>query len=146
MNATSEEIKAEAVHRIEELTKKYQLNPNILRYFKEGRVYYSYLTAGGFMASIDTIEYDPRYAAAVREFEKTFAGYKVYHAIESMTGFGTMLCLLYVGPDADEWEMQRLNGDYLYSYIVNLSVPDFSEFGEIKVGPFGESGALIRVG
>ena len=59
--ANREAIKNEAIQRIKTLTEKYQLNPHILDYFLEGKVYYSYLTAGGLMASIDTISYDPAY-------------------------------------------------------------------------------------
>ena len=136
----------EAISRIETLTEKYSLNPNILKYFKQGKVYYSYLTAGGFMASIDTISYDPAYEKAVRDFEAYYSGYKVYHAIEAHTAFGKMLSLLYVSSDENEWEMERLYGNSVMSYTVNMDEPDESEFGYITVGQFGESGALVRIG
>lgn len=61
MAATRKEIKDEAINRIKALIKKCNLNPNVLRYFQEGKVYYSYLTAGGFMGSIDTISYEKDY-------------------------------------------------------------------------------------
>lgn len=144
--ANREAIKNEAIQRIKTLTEKYQLNPHILDYFLEGKVYYSYLTAGGLMASIDTISYDPAYEAAVKDFENTYDGYTVYHAIEANTVFGKTLSLLYVSPNEEDWEMQRLYGNNIASYTVNLSDPDLSEFGDIAVGQFGMSGALIRIG
>ena len=55
----------EAERRIDELTEAFHLNPNIKKYFREGKVYYSYIT-GGIIGSIDTIEYDARYAQVIR--------------------------------------------------------------------------------
>ena len=90
----------EAIARINTLVRQCGLNPKIAKYSNEGKIYYSYLTAGGLMGSIDTITYDPKYAEAVRQFESLFRGSKVYHAIETKTGFGTMLSLLYVSANA----------------------------------------------
>lgn len=61
MTATKVEIKEEAINRIKTLIKKCKLNPNVLKYFKEDKVYYSYLTAGGFIGSIDTVSFDKNY-------------------------------------------------------------------------------------
>lgn len=38
---TKQEMTQEAIGRIRELTAKYHLTPNILKYFEQGRVYYS---------------------------------------------------------------------------------------------------------
>lgn len=141
-----EKIKKEAEKRIKELTEKYHLNPNILKYFKEGRVYYSYLTAYGMIGSIDTISYDKRYEDAVKEFEEKYEGYMVYHAIEDITEFGEMLSLLYVSTHEEEWEFERCVDDYIASYTINFTNPDCSEFGDIIVSRFEDSGALIRIG
>lgn len=132
--------KEEAIGRIEVLTKKYNLNPNIKKYFEEGKVYYSYLTAGGMMGSIDTINYDNRYATFVKEFEKN--GSLVYHCIE----YGDSLALLYVGIDTEDWPNQRLYKDYIPAYAHNFATPELSEIGDVIVSSFGESGALIRIG
>lgn len=51
MAVTSVEIKNEAINRIKTLIEKCNLNPNVLKYFEEGKEYYSYLT-GGFLGSI----------------------------------------------------------------------------------------------
>lgn len=138
----SKEQQAEAISRIQALTKAFDLNPNILRYFREGKLYYSYLTAGGLMSSIDKITYDPRYESAVKEFEAMFGGL-VYHAIESNTGWGKMLSLLYVGGEADEWPVERPDRGRIMTYTVNLDDPDLSDFGDVEVT--GVGGALIRV-
>ena len=57
----------------------------------------------------------------------------MYHAIEANTVFGKTLSLLYVSPNEEDWEMQRLYGNNIASYTVNLSDPDLSEFGDIAV-------------
>ena len=138
---TKQQMALEAIGRIKELTRKYDLNPNILKYFKDGRVYYSYLTAGGLIGSIDSITYDPRYEQAVHDLEEKY-GYLVYHAIE----LGDYLSLLFVSPNKDEWEVERLCGDSILSYTVNFSHPALSEFGSVLVSGFEDSGALIRIG
>lgn len=130
----------EAVRRIDELTRVFHLNPNIKKYFNEGKVYYSYIT-GGVIGSIDTIEYDERYAKAVKDFEKRTGGL-VYHAIE----WGPTLALLYVGKDPEGWPYERLEKNYIPAFVYNLDSPDCSEHGDIFVSQYGESGALIRVG
>lgn len=56
----------EALERLTMLEDLFELNPNIKNYFKEGKLYYSYLTGGGYIGSVDTISYDKRYAAIVR--------------------------------------------------------------------------------
>lgn len=145
MAITKVEIKEEAINRINTLIEKCKLNPNVLKYFKEDKVYYSYLTAGGFMGSIDTISYDKNYEKAVKDFETKHPDYIVYHAIESITAHGKLLSLLYVGDDNEEWETERLDSNNnIMSYVFNLDNPDLSEFGYIAIDGFMKSGALVR--
>lgn len=145
MTTTKMEIKEEAINRIKALIEKCNLNPNVLKYFNEGKVYYSYLTAGGFMGSIDTISYDKNYEKAVKDFETKHPDYIVYHAIESITAHGKLLSLLYVGDDNEEWETERLDSNNnIMSYVFNLDNPDLSEFGYIAIDGFMKSGALVR--
>ena len=136
----------EAIVRINTLIRQCGLNPKVAKYFSEGKIYYSYLTAGGLMGSIDTITYDPKYAEAVRQFESLFRGSKVYHTIETKTGFGAMLSLLYVSADEDDWPGERLEGNEILAYVCNIDDPNESEIGYIRVEGFGGSGALVRVG
>ena len=51
------------------------------------------------MGSIDTISYDKKYEKVVKDFETKHPDYLVYHAIESITSYGKLLSLLYVGDD-----------------------------------------------
>lgn len=139
MNISRERKKGEALHRIKELITAFNVNPNIYKYFKEGKLYYSYLI-GGLVGNIDTINYDERYAMVVKEFEETY-GYVVYHVIES---YGS-IALLYVSDDEEDWEYQRLfDNTYISAYVHNFEIPEFSEFGDIVVSSVG--GALIRLG
>lgn len=145
MTVTKVEIKEEVINRIKALIEKCNLNPNVLKYFNEVKVYYSYLTAGGFMGSIDTISYDKNYEKAVRDFEKKHPDCLVYHAIESITAHGKLLSLLYVSNDKEDWESERLESDNnIMSYVVNIDNPDLSEFGYIAIDGFMKSGALVR--
>lgn len=145
MTTPKTEIKDEAINRIKTLIERCNLNPNVLKYFNEGKVYYSYLTANGSMGSIDTISYDKDYEKVVKDFEEKHPDYIVYHAIESITTHGKLLSLLYVSDDKEEWESERLENDNsIMSYVFNLDNPDLSEFGYIAIDGFMESGALVR--
>ena len=144
MTTTKTEIKEEAINRIKTLIEKCNLNPNVLKYFNEGKVYYSYLTAGGFMGSIDTISYDKNYEKAVKDFEAKHPDYIVYHAIESITTQGKLLSLLYVSENKEDWESESLENNSIMSYVLNVDNPKLSEFGFISVNGFMESGALVR--
>ena len=145
MAVTKVEIKDEAINRIKTLIEKCNLNPNVLKYFNEGKVYYSYLTAGGFMGSIDTISYDKDYEKAVKDFETKHQDYLVYHAIESITSHGKLLSLLYVSRNKENWESEKLEiNNSIMSYVFNLDNPKLSEFGYIAIDGFMKSGALVR--
>lgn len=145
MVVTKVEIKEEAINRIKTLTEKCNLNPNVLKYFKEGKKYYSYLTAGGYLGSIDTISYDRAYEDAVKKFEMEYSNFLVYHVIETITAHGKLLSLLYVSNEKEDWESERLQSDnFIMSYVLNLDNPKLSEFGYIAIDAFGESGALVR--
>lgn len=140
--ATDEEMKSEALDRIDFWIKNLGLNPNIYGYFKEGRLYYSYLTAGGFIGSIDTISYDEKYEMLVKEFENDYDTV-VYHCIESKTVFGNSLTMLYIGRDKDEWSAERPFSDGLVMANVYNLDESFNEIGLAKFETY--QGALVRV-
>lgn len=133
--------------RLEELVKVYGLNPNLSKYWKDGKLYYSYLTGGGLLASIDTITYNPEYQQLVHAFEKR-TGDKVFHVIES----GQFLNLLYVSAPDEELseEEQQETWDFEFieelncinAYVINLEEPSLSEYGDIFLGSY--QGVLIR--
>lgn len=141
---TETEVRNEAVNRIKALIDRHNLNPKVLKYFQDGKVYYSYLTAMGFIGSIDNITYDDSYVQAVKAFEGEHPGYFVYHIIETKSACGILLSILYVSNDEEDWESESLDDNSIMSYVMNLSVPKFSEFGYITIDGFGNSGALIR--
>lgn len=137
-----EEMKSEALERIKFWIEKFGLNPNIYDYFKAGRLYYSYLTAGGLLGSIDTISYDKKYERLVKEFENEYDTV-VYHCIESKTVFGNSLTMLYVGRDKDEWSAERTSSDgFVMANVYNLD-ESFNEIGLVKFETY--QGALVRV-
>ena len=133
MKRTDEQMRQDALHNLETLIKKRGLNPNVKKYFEEGMIYYSYLTAGGFIGSIDTIDYDARYPEIVKDFERKNDAL-VYHVIES----GNLLSLLYV----DRHYRHRLQGRRIFACVYNLDYPGFHESGSITLDSL--NGALIR--
>ncbi|KOR25014.1 hypothetical protein [Clostridium sp. L74] len=147
----NDEMKKESIFRIKELIKNFNLNPNVLKYFEEGKIYYSYLTAGGVIGSIDTIDYDSRYSKFINEFEEK-TGHMVYHAIET----GNVLSILFVSvPNEElndeeqksEWEYERATKDgIVYCFVKNFASPELSEAGDIFISSYGDSGALVRIG
>lgn len=69
---------------------------------------------------------------------------EVYLVSTSRTEFGELVNLIYVSDYPEEWEDDRRDiEEYMpYAYVVNLTVPHFSEFGRIIVDPV----TLDRVG
>ena len=125
-NLQKEQYK-EAIKRIDILTQAFDLNPHIKDYFVKGKVCYSYIT-GGFIGSIDTIEYDARYIQVVKEFEERTHGL-VYHAIET----GNSLALLYVSKNSANWSMEGLQDGYIWAHVHNFDCPECSEDGDIFI-------------
>lgn len=119
-----EKMKKTAIENIEKLISKLGLNPNVKKYFEEGKVYYSYLTAGGWLGSIDNIEYDERYPKIIAECEKQ-SNCLVYHAIES----GNILCLLFV----TRKYANRPIGKTIVEYVYNLKSPEMPDCREIQL-------------
>lgn len=138
------EIYTEAKARIQKLISEFGLNPNILKYFEEGKIYYSYITAM-ILGSIDNVTYDQRYVDAIKDFESKYDGFLVYHAIETNTPMGETLSLLYVSDDPDNWPGESLCQNYVSSYTINFTHPELSEFGDIAISKYGESGAIVRL-
>lgn len=61
----------------------------------------------------------------------------VYHVIKSFTNFGLMYSLLYVSSYEGEWEkdMDDIKSGMALAYVVNMDMPDCSEFGSIGIKP-----------
>ena len=79
----------------------------------------------------------------VDDFEKENNGL-VYHVIKSRTTIGLMYALLYVSEYLEEWEMdmEDLGEGQALAYVVNMDMPDCSEFGTIGIKP--SVGGLVR--
>ena len=135
-------VQREALYRISWLIRNLGLNPNVRKYYREGKLYYSYMTAGGFMGSIDTTNYNPRYAEIVKKAEETY-GIKVYHAIEGQGMFGPELVLLCIESLYSDWPYSRPDSSWMMAYVHNIEL-DEGEFGDVELDSY--QGALYRVG
>ena len=103
----------EAQRRMHTLIDQFSLNPKLLRYLKEDKLYYSYRVAG--WASIDSITYNPKYSKAVKDFEET-TGNLVYHVVESRVLVPEeviLLTMLFVSPREENWPGETLCGERL---------------------------------
>lgn len=127
----------EALHRLSDLEKLYGLNPKVREYFEEGKLYYSYITGGGYIGSIDTINYDPRYAKIVHNFEEQ-TECLVYHVIERKN----TIALLYVSSDSSDWVVERPQKEGLSARVFDVDTYE-NESGFIKVDIL--QGALYRI-
>lgn len=83
-----------------------------------------------------------------REIVKTFEeeyNALVYFAIRTETEFGTLDSFLYVSNHKEEWDMDNedLEDGYVYAYVYNYDIPEFSEIGLIMVQP--RFGGLVRI-
>jgi hypothetical protein len=120
-----DEQKVEALERMKIL----KLHPNPIREFKSGKLNMS--ESGGILYHLEEEE-----EKIVKIFEEKH-GCVVYHLIKSFTGFGTLLALLYVGKEKEEWEQDKedLKEGYAFCYVENLADKWCSEFGTIGVKP-----------
>ena len=86
---------------------------------------------------------DNSFKQLVAEFEEKH-DYLVYYAILSYTAIGKMLSLFYVSNREEEWsgDWKELNEGFQMSYVFNLDIPEYSEFGLIGFKPI--FGGLIR--
>ena len=126
----------EALLRLSMLEDLYGLNPKVKKYFQNNRLYYSYITMGGTMGCIDTINYDKRYPIVVEQFE-TNNNSLVYHVIEQ----GNQLVLLYVSDNSFIWTRERPFSNGIFACIYDFD-DDSYETGYIKIDM--HNGALYR--
>ena len=148
-----EKQQSEGLERMVEIQNKFGLNPNLIKYLDEGKVYYSYITGNGIIGSIDTIDYDEKYVQIIKDFEKKRKAY-VYHAIESKGYMGEkeyeFLSLLYVSKNEEDWPIERIEDNYIQAYVVNLRNNKLSEIGDIFLDAFkgimNDYSVLVRIG
>lgn len=125
--------KAEAIERM----KKIGIMEQPIKEFKEeGKLNLS--ENGGMLYWLDDEQ-----KKMVEDFEKEHNGL-VYHIIHQFTNIGELYNLLYVSEHVEEWKMDMddLGEGQMLAYVVNVSMPDCSEFGTIGIQP--SVGGLMR--
>ncbi len=134
-SAKKNKRRQEAMLRLSMLEDLYHLNPNVRKYFENGKLYYSYITGGGYIGSIDTINYDERYAAIVKAFEEQ-TSYLVYHVIEHKK----TISILFVGDDR-RWTHERPTRAGVVACVFDMETNE-NELGYIQLDHL--QGALCR--
>lgn len=81
-------------------------------------------------------ELDDEQTKIVHDFEQKHNAL-VYHVIHDFTQFGELYSLLFVSNDKSEWNYERPQQDKstIFSYVVNVTYPECSEFGSINIRP-----------
>lgn len=137
--------KQEALNRLRILQMKYGLMKNVITEFeKEDTLYYSEYVSKYCPALLYWISNKEEYENAIKQFEKEHNAL-VYHSILTHTTFGTILTLLYVSENQEEWQEDReqLNEELPFAYCVNLEDDNCSEFGGVQIG--GAMGGIVRL-
>lgn len=128
-----EEIRNECLRRMERLN----LSKQCINAFKRNEIWES--EGIGALYEINDNEKE-----IVKEFETKNPGYKVYHMIHTMTEFGELYSMLYVGPQKSEWKYfnEDLDSGITFAYVHNNTDSWLSEFGSIGIK--SNIGGLIR--
>lgn len=132
MTPTVEEQRKECLTRL----KLSGLCSQVIKDFEQGQLYKT--------ERLGILYYlNDREIAVVKDFEKKHNAV-VYHILHTNTEFGELLAILYVSKCKEEWEIDRedLTQGIAFSYVYNLSCPEYSEFGSI--GFVAKYGGLIR--
>ena len=141
MKVSREEKKLEAIKRMKAL----KLFAPCVRAFKNDDEVQLTEPFGGLYEFSSNEELN-RY---IEDFETEYSAL-VYHVIHSAFNVDgdvwEMYHLLYVSDHTDEWEMDHedIEQGYVMAYVVNNTIPDYSEFGTIAVA--NRIGGLVRVG
>lgn len=133
MQASKEQMLEEAKTRMLMLG----ISKGIIKDFVEDNVV-SLSEGIGYLYWIDDEEKE-----IVKDFEAKSGGL-VYHIIKTHTEFGTLYSLLFVDKDKAIWHDDKLDieRDIVFSYVVNMDEPAFSEYGSI--GFRRNIGGLVR--
>ncbi len=134
MLATMEEMKNEAIKRMEKLG----LMKECIDAFKEGKVWSSQEQGALYELNEERME-------IVRQFENGHdVPYLVYHVIISHAEFGTCFNMLFVSPYKDEWEMddEDIHNNTPLVMCKNLDDPFCDDMGSIGVRAV--NGGLVR--
>lgn len=115
----------EAVRRM----KSMHIMPDAIKLFRDENKVLVSENPYGFMYEANEIQ-----AKLITDFEAELHAL-VYHAnLVHTRELGDLLSLFYVSNHIEEWEMDRsdLPEHFAFVYTINLSIPEFSEFGMIE--------------
>ena len=136
MNISREAKKAEAVQRMKMMD---IFSETIKQFETKDLVSISEPPVGAFFGIDDEMK------KMVQQFEKEY-NTLVYMVIRSYTTIGRMDSFLFIGDQAEEWEMEHedIENGIVFAYVKNYDAPDCSEFGSIGFRKT-IAGGLIRI-
>ena len=138
---TIEEQRNEAISRIKELTKRFNLNSNMLDFFENGRIY-----GLDYVEDSKIKDRNKLISSIIAECQNKYNSIVYYYFIVDVNIDGynlEILNIFYVGQYKEDWENERLSKDnevYIRSY--ELGSPNYPELGFVKVNSV--DGNLIR--
>ncbi len=138
---TIEEQRNEAISRIKELTKRFNLNSNMLDFFENGRIY-----GLDYIEDSKIKDRNKLISSIIAECQNKYNSIVYYYFIidVNIEGYNLeILNIFYVGQYKEDWENERLSKDnevYIRSY--ELGSPNYPELGFVKVNSV--DGNLIR--
>lgn len=140
------ELENEAIIRLDILKNK-GLMGTVVKNYKQGRtVYYSEFNGlGGALYYFNDLGgAKPEWIEKVKEFEQE-NGSLVYHVEHCFTDFGELLNLFIVSKYKEDWvyERKQLENNCSFCYVINLDIPEYSEFGTIGFRCLG--GGIVRI-
>lgn len=140
-NTMKENQRKEAIKRLEELTSKFNLNQKIVEDFKNGIIYCS------CNDKLHDVTTNNRFYKKVKKFEEEYNA-TVYYCFLDRVYYGfkgmTLFTLLFVSNNEEEWETERVEENYIFSYVYNLTYKECSEFGDVFIcGNY--NGILVRL-
>lgn len=128
--ASDEEIKAEALKRLQKLN----VMGTVVEGFKRGKL---------FMSEFGGILYDLNDKAAYAAAEAKSQGLLPYAVCRSQTNIGDMYTILAVSEDKEDWTAERpnRNGECV-AFVYNADHPECSNYGTVVIE--SANGGLIR--
>ena len=133
---TRTDQKAEATKRLKLLIDRFNLDPQILRHWKDGHL--SCYFEGGSLLQAESI---PQYFELISKFEQQFNSL-VYHAVKT----GSFLTRLFVDQYAEDWPFfsdDELLDGHITAYVYNPNHKKLSEMCFVR--PSSHSGRLVRI-
>lgn len=133
----------EALKRLKDLTKTFNLNNKLIEDFKTGKINCT------LDEKICNIKDYPKFEKLIKKFEREHNAVAYHYFLNEYWGM-KMLAILYVGSYINDWEAEREfvccynKCHYISSFVYNLDNLKYSEFGDIIIS--SENGVLIRIG